>query len=62
MKTLQLDYDYQTREQMIDDIFCQLQINHSYEIIDNKIRFFIPKQEINCEIFDLDDDIKVHIL
>lgn len=62
MRNFQLDYDYETRDQLIEDIFTELKITYSYELNDNKVRFFIPQQEINCEIYDLDEGIKVDII
>lgn len=62
MNNFQLDYDYNTKEELIDDIFPELRITYSYEIKDNKITFFIPQQEINCEIFELDEEIDIRII
>lgn len=62
MKDFQLDYDYRTREELILDVFKELDINFSYELIDNKVKFMVPNQEIECEIFDLDEGIKIEVV
>jgi hypothetical protein len=62
MRKLELDYDYKNTEELLTDLFDYLKIEYTYELVDNKVRFIIPKQEINCEIYDLDDQINIHII
>lgn len=62
MRKLELDYDYKNTEELLTDVFDYLKIEYTYELVGNKVRFFIPKQEINCEIYELDEQINIHIV
>lgn len=62
MRKLELEYDYKNTEELLTDVFDYLKIEYNYELVDNKVRFFIPKQEINCEIYELEEHINIHIV